>query len=364
MEARLAAQDTDKLARPPFSGPSSKWLTLHEIKGWLSLPGDLWLYLPGGSKPLHLTDAVTRFSVTKARMLKVVSAILEARDRKTAMTLRQLYYVARRGSDRSATVEKNLRAVSLATGLERPRLGVLAEARGQLFVWGHYLTHNGTNATGGGGDASGLVQVSLNAAFIFGDRVAFGGGLRISARDNETPRIKVIIFVESAAAFHTMCDDHANRGAILVTSGGSPTFATRMMLLRLKNRFPKAPILALVDPDSSGMRIMLNLVCSPSQPSTVGYNSDLALVEKVFYVGIKPDQAQTALGFAYTTEPKNNTKWANLFAHPRLRDNPKMLELMGKMMRLPVKVNVSMLNRMSLVQLAVDAHAQGQSIEV
>ena len=76
---------------------------------------------------------------------------------------------------------------------------------------------------------------------------------------------KFILLVEKDAAFMRLAEDrfYNSYPCIILTAKGQPDVATRLFLRKLKMQL-KLPVLALVDSDPYGLKILSALACDES----------------------------------------------------------------------------------------------------
>ncbi|KAJ3542404.1 hypothetical protein NM208_g4107 [Fusarium decemcellulare] len=126
----------------------------------------------------------------------------------------------------------------------------------------------------------------------------------------DTNNVKWILVVEKDAIFRSLCSSQFWRTSlcgpgVLVTAKGYPDLTTRAFLNYVHTRHPQLPILALVDYDPDGVKI---LKCYRYGSDKLGHEANLD-TQAIQWLGIKSDQLmQNCVATDHSRSDAHNTR--------------------------------------------------------
>ncbi|KAG1371613.1 DNA topoisomerase 6 subunit A3 [Cocos nucifera] len=216
------------------------------------------------SRPFANLSTVRKSTIT-ARVLSLVYAVLL---RDIHVTKRDLFYTDVKLFQDQSQSDAVLDDVSCMLGCTRSSLHVVASEKG-VVVGRLVFTDDG--------DRIDCTKMGIGGKAIPPniDRV---GNLESDAL--------FILLVEKDAAFMRLAEDRFyNRfPCIIVTAKGQPDVATRLFLRRMKTEL-KLPVLALVDSDPYGLKILSVYMCGSKNMS---YDSSNLTTPDIKWLGVRP----------------------------------------------------------------------------
>ncbi|CAL9187850.1 unnamed protein product [Musa hybrid cultivar] len=216
------------------------------------------------SRPFASLSTVRKATIT-ARVLSLVYAVLR---RDIHVTKRDLFYTDVKLFQDQSQSDAVLDDVSCMLGCTRSSLHVVASEKG-VVVGRLVFTDDG--------DRIDCTKMGIGGKAIPPniDRV---GNLESDAL--------FILLVEKDAAFMRLAEDRFyNRfPCIIVTAKGQPDVATRLFLRRMKTEL-KLPVLALVDSDPYGLKILSVYMCGSKNMS---YDSSNLTTPDIKWLGVRP----------------------------------------------------------------------------
>ncbi|XP_020591227.1 DNA topoisomerase 6 subunit A3 [Phalaenopsis equestris] len=217
------------------------------------------------SARLFANLSTVRKATITARVLSLVYAVLR---RNIHVTKRDLFYTDVKLFQDQTQSDAVLDDVSCMLGCTRSSLHVVASEKG--VVVGRLIFYDD-------GDRIDCTKMGIGGKAIPPniDRV---GGLESDAL--------FILLVEKDAAFMRLAEDRFyNRfPCIIVTAKGQPDVATRLFLKRMKTEL-KLPVLALVDSDPYGLKILSVYMCGSKNMS---YDSSNLTTPDIKWLGVRP----------------------------------------------------------------------------
>jgi meiotic recombination protein SPO11 len=206
-----------------------------------------------------------RKATVTARVLSLVHAVLR---RGIHVTKRDLFYTDVKLFEDQSQSDAVLDDVSCMLGCTRSSLHVVASEKG--VVVGRLIFHDD-------GDRIDCTRMGVGGKAIPPniDRVS---GIESDAL--------FILLVEKDAAFMRLAEDRFyNRfPCIILTAKGQPDVATRLFLRRLKVEL-KLPVLAMVDSDPYGLKILSVYMCGSKNMS---YDSANLTTPDIKWLGVRP----------------------------------------------------------------------------
>ncbi|PKA62640.1 DNA topoisomerase 6 subunit A [Apostasia shenzhenica] len=216
------------------------------------------------SRPFASLSTVRKATIT-ARVLSLVHAVLL---RNIHVTKRDLFYTDVKLFQDQTHSDAVLDDVSCMLGCTRSSLHVVASEKG--VVVGRLVFYDDSDRIDCTKMGIGGKAIPPNI-----DRVG----------DLESDAL-FILLVEKDAAFMRLAEDRFyNRfPCIIVTAKGQPDVATRLFLKRMKTEL-KLPVLALVDSDPYGLKILSVYMCGSKNMS---YDSSNLTTPDIKWLGVRP----------------------------------------------------------------------------
>ena len=184
------------------------------------------------------------------------------------VTKRDLFYTDVKLFQDQSESDAVLDDVSCMLGCTRTSLGVIASNKGVVV---------------------GRLQFRESGDFIDCTKMGVGGKAiapNIEAITDITSDAEFIILVEKEAAYMRLAEDriYNKYPCVIITGKGQPDVATRLFLRKITD-YLKIPILALVDSDPYGLKI-LSVYCSGSK--NMSYDSNHLTTSDIKWLGVRP----------------------------------------------------------------------------
>ena len=143
-----------------------------------------------------------------------------------------------------------------------------------------------------------------------------------------------IILVEKEAAYMRLAEDriYQKYPCIIITGKGQPDVATRLFLKKVQNQL-KIPVLALVDSDPYGLKI-LSVYCSGSKQ--MSYDSGHLTTSDIKWLGVRPsdlDKYNLPAQCRLPMTESDKKMGEELLNEPFIQKNPKWMEELQLMLK-------------------------------
>ncbi|KAI8659798.1 TP6A-N domain-containing protein [Fusarium sp. Ph1] len=226
-------------------------------------------------------------AVKFARILLILQLSHDALVSGTILTKRHIFYQHQDLFERQTQVDDLVDDIAFTLGIGRADLNIVAASKGVLA--GPLTLHltDGTSLDPCSGDLGVAIPAIQSVSAV------------------HLHHVKWFLVVEKDAIFRSLCSSQFWRDSlfgpgVLVTAKGYPDLTTRSFLNYISTRHPQLPILALVDYDPDGVRI---LRCYRHGSDRLSHEADLD-TQAIRWLGIKSDQLIQECADANSLDPR------------------------------------------------------------
>lgn len=276
------------------------------------------------SKRQFLNTAHVRKTAITTRVMELVHEVLA---KNIHITKRDLFYTDVKLFKDQGESDAVLDDVACMAGCTRTSLHVVASDKGLVV---------------------GRIQYREAGDYIDCTRMGVGGKAippYIDKITDITSDAEFIILVEKEAAYMRLAEDrfYQKYPCIVITGKGQPDVATRLFLRKVRDQL-KIPVLALVDSDPYGLKI-LSVYCSGSKQ--MSYDSNHLTTTDIKWLGVRPtDLNKYALPEQCRLPMTEHDKkmGEELLKEPFIQKNPEWMKELQFMLKTGEKAEIQALS--------------------
>ncbi|KAJ1423708.1 topoisomerase [Ochromonadaceae sp. CCMP2298] len=276
------------------------------------------------SKRMFLNVNHVRKAAITTRVVELVHEVLS---KGIHITKRDLFYTDVKLFKDQGESDKVLDDVACMAGCTRTSLHVIASDKGLVV---------------------GRIQYREAGDLIDCTRMGIGGKAIPPYIDRITDiqsDAEFIILVEKEAVYLRLAEDrfYEKYPCIIITGKGQPDVATRLFLRKVRDEI-KIPVLALVDADPYGLKI-LSVYCSGSKQ--MSYDSNHLTTNDIKWLGVRPsdlDRYQLPAQCRLDMTEHDKKMGEELLKEPFILKHPEWVKELELMMKLGVKAEIQALS--------------------